>query len=130
MAITQLNPVSLFRNPAFSQGTVIPAGSSIVVVGGQNGVGSDGRVAGDSIKVQTEQALRNLLDVLAEAGATQADVAKLTIYLLEGVDVNEAFTASRAVWGDQPTAVTGVFVKGLARPELLVEIEAIAAVTH
>ncbi len=61
---------------------------------------------------------------------TQADVAKLTIYLVEGVDVNEAFTASRAVWGDQPTAVTGVFVKGLARPELLVEIEAIAAVTH
>jgi enamine deaminase RidA (YjgF/YER057c/UK114 family) len=68
-----------------------------VVVGGQNGVGSDGRVVGDSIKVQTEQALRNLLDVLAEAGATQADVAKLTIYLVEGVDVNEAFTASRAV---------------------------------
>jgi 2-iminobutanoate/2-iminopropanoate deaminase len=128
MAITHLNPASLFRNPAFSQGTVIPEGSSIVIVGGQNGVGPDGQVVGDSIRVQTEQAIRNLLDVLAEAGATQADVAKLTIYLVEGVDVNEAFGASRAVWGDQPTAVTGIFVKGLARPDFLVEIDAIAAV--
>ena len=33
MPIVHLNPYSLFRNPAFSQGTVIPAGSSIVIVG-------------------------------------------------------------------------------------------------
>jgi 2-iminobutanoate/2-iminopropanoate deaminase len=67
---------SLHGNPGFSQGTVIPAGSSIVVVGGQNGVGE---VVGDSIGAQTEQAMRNLHDVLAAASAKPADVAKPTI---------------------------------------------------
>ena len=128
MAITHLNPPSLHTNPAFSQGTVIPAGSAIVVVGGQNGIDADGKVVGDTIGVQTEQAMRNLIAVLAEAGASPADVAKLTIILVEGVDINEGFAASRKVWGDQPTAITGQFVRALGRPDCLVEIEAIAAV--
>ena len=128
MAITHLNPPSLHTNPAFSQGTVIPAGSTLVFVGGQNGIGPDGEVVGDSIGAQTEQAMRNVIAVLAEAGATPADVAKLTIILVEGVDINEGFAASRKVWGDQPTAITGQFVRALGRPDCLVEIEAIAAV--
>jgi 2-iminobutanoate/2-iminopropanoate deaminase len=128
MAITHLNPASMHENPAFSQGTVIAAGSSIVIVGGQNGVGPDGQVVGDSIGAQTEQAMRNLIAVLAEGGATPADVAKLNIILVEGVDLNEGFAASRKVWGDQPTAITAMFVRALARPEVLVEIDAIAAV--
>jgi enamine deaminase RidA (YjgF/YER057c/UK114 family) len=129
VAIDHLNPDSLFRSPAFSQGTVIPAGSSVVIVGGQDGVGADGQLVGEGIAAQTEQALRNLLAVLEEAGAGPADVAKLTIYLVEGVDVNEAFGASRSVWGDQPTAVSVVFVRGLGVPRALVEVDAIAA-TH
>lgn len=129
MAIDHLNPDSLFRSPAFSQGTVIPAGSSVVIVGGQDGVGADGQLVGEGIAAQTEQAMRNLLAVLEEAGAGPADVAKLTIYLVEGVDVNEAFGASRSVWGDQPTAVSVVFVRGLGVPGALVEVDAIAA-TH
>ncbi len=128
MAIEHLNPDALYRSPVFSQGTVIPASSAIVIVGGQNGIGADGQLVGDGIAAQTEQAMRNLLAVLEEAGAGPADVAKLTIYLVEGVDVNEAFGASRSVWGDQPTAVSGVFVRGLAVPGALVEIEAIAVV--
>ena len=127
MAITHLNPASMHANPAFSQGTVIPAGSALVIVGGQNGIGPDGVVVGDSIGAQTEQALRNLIAVLAEAGATPADVAKLNLILVEGVDLNEGFAASQRVWGNHPTAITAQFVRGLARPDCLVEIEAIAA---
>ena len=128
MAITHLNPASMHVHPAYSQGTVIPPGSSIVIVGGQNGVDADGKVVGDSIAEQTEQAIRNVLAVLAEAGATQADVAKLTIILVEGVDLNEGFAAFQKVWGNQPTAVTGQFVSALARPDCLVEVDAIAAI--
>jgi enamine deaminase RidA (YjgF/YER057c/UK114 family) len=128
MSIRHLNPASMHASPAFSQGTVIPAGSSIVIVGGQNGVGADGQVVGDDIGSQTEQAMRNVIAVLAETGATPADVAKLTIILVEGVDVNEGFAASQKVWGSQPTAITTQFVRALHRPEVLVEIEAIAAI--
>lgn len=128
MAITHLNPESMHANPAFSQGTVIPAGSKLVIVGGQNGIGPDGEVAGDSIGAQTEQAMRNLVAVLAEAGATPADVAKLNIILVEGVDIQDGFAASQKVWGTQPTAITAQFVRALARPEFLVEVDAIAAI--
>ena len=128
MAITHLNPASMHTNPAFSQGTLIPAGSPIVIVGGQNGVGPDGQVVGNSLGEQTEQALRNLIAVLAEAGATPADVAKLNIIVVEGSDVNEGFAAAQRVWGTQPTAITVQVVRALGRPDFLVEIDAIAAV--
>jgi 2-iminobutanoate/2-iminopropanoate deaminase len=59
VAIEHLNPDSLFRSPAFSQGTVIPAGSTVVIVGGQDGVGADNQLVGDGIVAQTEQAMRN-----------------------------------------------------------------------
>ncbi len=127
MVVTHLNPASMHANPAFSQGTVIPAGSTIVIVGGQNGVGPDGELVGEDIGSQTEQAMRNVIAVLAQAGATPADVAKLTIILKEGVDLNEGFAASQKVWGNQPTAVTVQFVRALARPDCLVEVDAIAA---
>jgi enamine deaminase RidA (YjgF/YER057c/UK114 family) len=128
MSITHLNPATMHRNPAFSQGVVIEPGSRLVVVGGQNGVDATGSVVGPGLRAQTEQALRNLLAVLAEAGAAQEHVAKLTIHLVDGTDVQEGFEASRDVWGTHPTAVTVLMVARLGRPEFLVEIEALAAV--
>jgi 2-iminobutanoate/2-iminopropanoate deaminase len=127
MTITHINPPSMHQSPAFSQGTVIPAGSRILIVGGQNGVGPDGQVVGDTLQAQTEQALRNVLAVLAEVGATQSDVAKLNIHLAEGQDVNAGFAASLSVWGEHPTAITVLLVPAFANPDFLVEIDAIAA---
>ena len=127
MAIQHLNPPSMFSSPAFSQGTIVPAGARILYVGGQNGVGSDGKVVGNTLEAQTEQALRNVLAVLTEAGATQADVAKLTIHLVQGGDVSAGFAASLAVWGAHPTAITVVQVPGFADADKLVEIDAVAA---
>lgn len=127
MTIQHINPPSLHHSPAFSQGTIVPAGARVLYVGGQNGVGPDGKVVGDTLEAQTEQALRNVLAVLAEAGATQADVAKLTIHLVHGGDVNAGFAASLRVWGAHPTAITVVQVPAFAEPDKLVEIDAIAA---
>lgn len=129
MPLTHLNPASMHRNPAFSQGVVIEPGSRLIVVGGQNGVDATGHVVGPGLREQTVQALRNVLAVLAEAGATQEDVAKLTIYLAEGSDAQAGFEASREVWGMHPTAVTVLMVPRFGRPECLVEIEALAAVS-
>ena len=70
--------------------------------------------------------MRNVLAVLAEAGAGPEHVAKLTIHLAVGVDPAAAFAASGAVWGDHRCAVTVQAVTP-ARPGALVEIEAVAA---
>ena len=67
MAITHINPPSLFATPVFSQGTVTPAGARTLYVGGQNGVDASGQLVGESLAAQTEQAMKNVLAVLNEA---------------------------------------------------------------
>lgn len=128
MALTHLNPTSMFTNPAFSQGVRIPAGSELVVVGGQNGIDETGAVVSDDLGEQSRQALRNVLTVLAEVGADQTHVAKLTIQLPTGADATAAYEATAEVWGRYPTAVTVLQVAGFARPDVLVEIDALAVV--
>jgi 2-iminobutanoate/2-iminopropanoate deaminase len=124
MTLTHLNPDQLFTTPIFSQGIVADGGRTLYV-GGQNGTDSDGAIEGDTAE-QTRQAFRNVLAVLEAAGAGPEHVAKLTIYLHADADLEAGFAASRDSWGEQPTTITVLRVAGLARPEALVEIDAIA----
>ncbi|MDE0572715.1 RidA family protein [Demequina sp. B12] len=126
MAITHINPEGMHTSIVFSHG-VVATGSTTLYVGGQNGTDTDGHITGDVVD-QTEQALRNVLQVLTAAGASQTDVAKLTIYLHADADVQEAFGGAQEVWGDHPVPLTVVKVAGLARPEALVEIDAVAVI--
>lgn len=125
MAIQHVNPETMHTNPAYSQGTIIPAGRTLYV-GGQNGVDADGNLL-DGAEEQIVQAMRNVLTVLASAGASQNDVAKLTIYLHPDVSGEEGFAAAMPIWGQHRTAVTVLQVASFARPGVLCEIEAIAA---
>ena len=127
MALTHINPDGMHKNAAFSQGVSVEGGRTIYV-GGQNGILADGSLAGNDLASQTEQAYRNVLEVLKAAGASQADVAKLTICVVKGQDIVEGFAAAQKVWGNFPTAITVLIVEGLALPGALVEIEAIASV--
>lgn len=120
---TPIDPPQLFASPAFAQGMLAPAGRTLYV-GGQNGTDAEGTLL-DGLKAQTEQALRNVLAVFAEAGTGPDHVVKLTIYLAVGIDAGEAYAATGAVWGAHRTAVTVLSVTP-ARPGALVEIDAVA----
>ena len=120
---TPVDPAELHHSPAFAQGMIAPAGPTLYV-GGQNGADSTGALL-DGLEAQTEQAMRNVLAVLAEAGTDPEHVAKLTIYLDAGADPVVGYAAARSVWGDRRTAVT-VLAATPARPGALVEIEAVA----
>lgn len=122
---TPVDPPGLHASPAFAQGMLVEQGRTLYV-GGQNGTDAEGALL-DGLQAQTEQALRNVLAVLAEAGSGPEYVAKLTIYLSVGVDPGEAYAATGAVWGEHRTAVTVLSVTP-ARAGALVEIEAVAAV--
>ncbi len=98
----------------------------MLYVGGQNGIDSSGSLL-EGLGAQTEQALRNLLAVLAAAGTGPENVVKLTIHLSPGIDPSDAYAATRSTWGATRTAVT-VLAVAPARPGALVEIDAIAAV--
>lgn len=98
-----------------------------VILRGQTGMGLDEKLygAGDA-KAQAEQAMRNVETLLQEAGARLADVVKATVYVTDRAflaDVNAAVL--RRLGGASP-AFTSVIVKGLASPELLMEVDIVA----
>jgi enamine deaminase RidA (YjgF/YER057c/UK114 family) len=130
MAITRINPDTLFKSPVFTQVATVSAGSTLIFVGGQNGVRADGTLAGKDIGAQAAQAYQNVVAALAAAGASMEDVVKMTIYIVQGQSLQDAFAAVGAGgdWAAAPPTVTGLFVAGLTNPDYLIEIEAIAAV--
>ena len=126
-----LTPEGLPRNPAFSNVAVVPGSVRTIYVGGQDAVDAEGRVVGiGDIAAQTEQVLRNLRPALAAAGAGPEHVAKWNLLVVEGQDLRAGIAAFQRVWGQRPNppAITGAFVKGLAQPDFLVEMDAIAVV--
>jgi enamine deaminase RidA (YjgF/YER057c/UK114 family) len=130
VTVTHVNPESLLRNPAFTHAVRVPAGADTVWVGGQNGVGADGRVVGPGMAEQAKQALVNLRTCLEAAGASVTDVVKWTMLCVAGAPVAEGFAAFREFWPREapPPAITVAIVAGLAVPGAVVEIEAVAAI--
>ncbi|KRC59329.1 translation initiation inhibitor [Agromyces sp. Root81] len=128
MEITHLNPETLHSNPAFSQGVLVTGAHRTLHVGGQNGTDPSGAIVPGGLGPQTEQAIRNVLTVLAEAGADQSNVVRLAVYLAAGQSVDEGYAASARVWGPYPTALTVLIVAALGRPDALVELEATAVI--
>ena len=99
-----------------------------VVVSGQVPLDAEGRLVGDDdTREQTRQVFRNIQAALAAAGATMADVVKLTIFLTNMADL-PAFRQARDEFidVDRPPASSLVQVAGLVNPDFRVEIEAIA----
>jgi 2-iminobutanoate/2-iminopropanoate deaminase len=117
----------------FSQGWKV---GNFVFVGGQVPVGGDGRVIGvGDVAIQTRKVFDNIAAVLAEGGATMRDLVKLNTYYKHdgaGPDENEFWKALTEVrmeyLADPGPAATAVRVVGFARPDTLIEVEAIAAV--
>jgi enamine deaminase RidA (YjgF/YER057c/UK114 family) len=102
-----------------------------VIVGGQNAVDASGEIVGHGdIAAQAEQALRNLDTALEAGGASFEHIVKWNVYIVDGEPLEPGFAAFQKVWGDRPNppTVTTVFVAGLANPDFLLEIDAIAMV--
>jgi enamine deaminase RidA (YjgF/YER057c/UK114 family) len=119
----------MHQSPAFSQGVVVESPTRTIYVGGQNGVGPDGQVVGDTLLEQSVRAFENLRTVLEEAGAGLKDVVTWTITVVEGQSIADGVAAFQQVWdpADTPPAISVVVVTSFANPEFLVEITAIAA---
>jgi enamine deaminase RidA (YjgF/YER057c/UK114 family) len=128
--VERLNPEGVFRSPAYSQGIAVSGHVRTVYVGGQNAVDVSGAVVGKGdIREQTTQALKNAEAVLNAGGAELKDVVKWNIHILQGQPLQDAFASYAEYWGaSEPPAVTASVVSGLANPEYLIEIEAIAIV--
>ncbi len=131
MTVQHLQPEGLHRNPAFSQAIVVEGSHRTVYVGGQNAVDADGNVVGvGDLGAQTEQVCRNVQTALTAAGARLDHLIQLTICVVQGQPIREAFVVSQRVWGSwaKPPTLSVLVVAGLAHPDFLIEIEAVAVV--
>jgi enamine deaminase RidA (YjgF/YER057c/UK114 family) len=129
--ITHINPEGLMKSPAFSQIVTTHGNGTTIHIGGQNAVNAQGEIIGQGdLAKQTEQVLQNLQIALKACNATFENLVKLTIYIMQGQDPAVGFQASQKFFTDlqNPPAITGVLVAGLANPDFLVEIDAVAFV--
>jgi enamine deaminase RidA (YjgF/YER057c/UK114 family) len=123
-----INPPRLVTPSGYTH-VVVSADGRTVYIAGQVAFDSTGKVVGDGdFRAQAEQVYANLRRALASVGATMADVVKTTVFITDVAKNNATFREIRAkyVSPTQPPANTLVPVATLARPDLLIEIEAIA----
>ncbi len=132
MAIELLNPDGLPKPDVYRQ-VAVATGTKLVFLAGQVARDADGEPVGaGDLAAQVDQALRNVATAVEGAGGTFADIAKLTIYVVDWTpDKMEAFgegvmRAAVALGVDPTKVVTLIGVAALGVPDLLVEIEATA----
>jgi 2-iminobutanoate/2-iminopropanoate deaminase len=102
---------------------------NLLFVSGFVPVDGEGRlVGGDDVVAQVRQVFANLGAVLAAAGATFADVVKVTVYLTDIADRARINPVRQEVFGDTRPASTLVEVSALVVPGAKVEIDAVALV--
>lgn len=122
---TPINPPGFPVSPAYSHAVETRGTQRMLFVSGQVGVGPDGNVP-SGIAAQAQAAVANLNAVLAAAGMTNENIVKTTIFLTDPANMQGFIEAAGPTLPQPPPAATLLIVKGLASPELLVEIEAIA----
>lgn len=106
---------------------IVKAGN-LLFIAGQVGAGADGKVAGPTMKEQTEQVMKNLQTVLKSQGLDFSHLAKITIFTTSVQEFRAADVAAvrSRYFGSNRPASTLVEIRQLASPDYKVEIEAIA----
>jgi len=109
-------------------------GGKIVYIAGQVAMDASGNIVGSGdYRVQLDQVFVNLRTALEAVGAGFRNVVKLNYYIVDSVDRSQFFAyrevRDRYVDTANPPVATVVIVRGLFRPEFLVEVEAIAVVS-
>jgi enamine deaminase RidA (YjgF/YER057c/UK114 family) len=125
-----LQPPGWARPHGYSNG--VAAEGRQIFISGQIGWNAEQQFASDDLAAQVRQALANIVEVLACAGAAPAHLVRLTWYVtsreeyyasIEGIG-----TAYREVVGRHFPAMSVVVVAGLLEPRAKVEIEATAVI--
>ncbi|HEX4183319.1 MAG TPA: RidA family protein [Caulobacteraceae bacterium] len=104
----------------------------LLYVAGQTGIGEDHQLVAGGLRAQALQAFRNIRAIIELAGGDPEDLVHLTWHLADGPrsfmeDALDVTAAREEVFPGVVTGSTAVRVKALLTPELLIEIQAVAA---
>jgi enamine deaminase RidA (YjgF/YER057c/UK114 family) len=127
--IKRTNPPELSKPTGYTHVVETIGNVKMVYVSGQVAFDGNGNVVGaGDMNAQTEQVFKNLDVALRAAGATFADVVKMNGYTTDVSKVAVVREVRARYFGANAPASTFVEVKGLVRPELMLEVEVVAAV--
>ncbi len=112
---------------AYAHAIEVPESAKTMFIAGQVGIDIDGNVPAD-FAAQADLAWQNLMAILEFNGMRMKDVVKITHFLTDAANL-PAYNEVRSKYlGEERPASTLLIVAGLARPDLLVEVEMVAAI--
>ena len=125
----RINPWRWQDAAGFSQAWRVEGAQAVVFVSGQAPISADGQFVGEGdFDAQVRQVFENLQTVLEQAGTDLEAVVKLTVFLTDMSLLRDYTRIKGAFMTGEHPASTAVGVTALARPEMMVEVEAIAVV--
>ncbi|HIN21729.1 MAG TPA: RidA family protein [Rhodospirillales bacterium] len=109
-----------------AHGVEVPAGARLLFTNGQVGTKPDGSTP-EATAEQVEVIFDRLKAVLKAADMTLNDIVRFDVYVTDRADIDPFAEVRDRIMGDHKPGATLLVVNGLARPELKIEIEAVAA---
>lgn len=113
---------------AYAHAVEIADGARVTHIAGQVGVDTEGNLPAD-FRAQAENAWSNLVSILEHNSMRVKDLVKVTHFITDPANL-PAYQDVRAKYlGEERPASTLLIVAGLASPDMLIEVEAVAAIS-
>jgi enamine deaminase RidA (YjgF/YER057c/UK114 family) len=132
MKLTSINPESLGAPKGYSNGVLVTGDCDLLFVAGQIAWDSSQRIVSPHFGVQFDQALANVMSVVAAANGKPDHIVRITMYVTNKTeylnDIKAVGAAYRARMGKHYPAMALVEVKALLEEGAKIEIEATAAI--
>ncbi|HEX2888864.1 RidA family protein [Vineibacter terrae] len=128
MALKRHNPKGVALMGRYSHAVELSPGQRVIYASGQVGVDSKGKIAA-GIEKQCDLVWKNIGAILRSAGMTYGDIVKINGYLTDARFIGAYRSVRDKYVHDPMPASTLVLVSGLASPDMLVEVEVVAART-
>ncbi len=111
----------------YSDAIEVPAGSALLYVSGTPGIDAESGELPDSFAEQAEIAWKNILSILAAANMGPEDIVKITQHLTRREDLADYRAIRTRYLGNHRPASMLTFLSGLVWPNMLIELEVVAA---
>jgi 2-iminobutanoate/2-iminopropanoate deaminase len=113
---------------AFSPAVITEGGRQVWLAGVGGWRDDAGEVLRGDFAAQVHQTFREIGETLARCGGSLADIVTMTVFILDSRHGDEFTEMRKQYFRDDYPASALITVSGFARPEMLVEIQAIAVI--
>ena len=113
---------------AYSPAVITQGGTTVFLAGVTGAVASDGKAMHIDFEGQVREIFAKLGKTIEEAGGKLGDMVTMTVFITDPRYGDRFTQLRREIFGDNFPASALITVTGLARPELLVEVQGIAVI--